>query len=177
MVLGGDSVKKLVLLASKTRQRVLSRRGILPKVGVHYARPEDISSVKRIADCHRHALSFLPTAVFNEAMHRRQLLVAETDTGCVLGFVRFNHRQRGTDTALYDICVDQQTQRQGIGRALVQALVAECAMNTRTSIVLRCPQDLPANGFYEHLGFDRIGVEAGKRRDLVVWRLRVRDGV
>lgn len=161
-------------------------------VRVRYAGSPDVTSCKMIADQHKHVLGFMPKAIFQEATERGKLLVAhistvslsthgecpvdalgETENVQIVGFVRFNHRVRGTETALYDICVDTELQHHGVGRALVSTLVSECIKVPRSSIILRCPEGVPANDFYRHIGFEQVGIESGKRRSLVVWHLPV----
>lgn len=139
-------------------------------VEVRTAQVSDIGACKAIADQQRDAIGFLPRPVFTEAIQRGQLLVAVSSQE-IVGFVRFNHRRRGVETALYDICVDTRTQRQGVGRSLMQALAEACRRSERIAIVLRCPENLPANNFYSRLGFQRIAIEPGRRRPLVVWHL------
>jgi ribosomal protein S18 acetylase RimI-like enzyme len=141
---------------------------------VRGAQLTDIPSCKAIADAHRDALGFIVAATFADAIRRNQLLVAD-NSGEVVGFVRYNHRIRGNETALYDICVADSAQRQGVGRLLVEALIASCRLHGRLTIVLRCPENLPANEFYAHLGFQRIQVEPGRRRPLVLWRLTIQE--
>jgi hypothetical protein len=34
---------------------------------------------------------------------------------------------------------------------------------------LKCPTELPANAFYEHLGLQLVACETGKHRPLNVW--------
>lgn len=137
---------------------------------VRFAEPDDITLCKRIADQHRAALGFLTRGIFEEAFARRQLLVASGGQNDVVGFLRFNHRKQGFETAIYDIAVERSMQRQGIGRVLIAALVADCRSFGRTTIVLKCPEGLAAHSFYERLGFVRCGVEVGRRRSLVIWR-------
>lgn len=144
-----------------------------PSIRVRSAESSDVLSCKMIADQHKPVLGFLPKAVFQEAVERNKLLVAETNAHQIAGFVRFNHRVRGTETAIYDICVDCQLQQQGVGRALVFALAHECIKVSRSSIILRCPEGVAANNFYQHIGFQQVGIESGKRRRLVVWRFLV----
>lgn len=140
---------------------------------IRAAEPTDVVACKVIADQHRAALGFLPRAVFAEAITHHNLLVAATSEAVVTGFVRFNHRQRGTETAIYDLGVASSLQGRGIGRALVCAVAAQCRTRNRAAIILRCPEGLPANEFYARVGFQRNGVEEGRRRRLVVWRLLV----
>ncbi|NJK81430.1 MAG: GNAT family N-acetyltransferase [Chloroflexaceae bacterium] len=141
---------------------------------VRSAELNDIPTCKAIADAHREALGFIVSASFADAIRRNQLLVADR-AGKVVGFVRYNHRIRGNETALYDICVADSAQRQGVGRLLVAALSASCRLHGRHTIVLRCPENLPANEFYSHIGFQRINVEPGRRRPLVLWRLTLQE--
>ncbi len=134
-----------------------------------------MSGCKRIADYHRAALGFLTAPVFTESAARGRLLVAETEKGGIVGFVRFNHRRAGTETALYDIAVDSGWQGRGIGRELIGALANACRAIGRDFIVLRCPDGLAANVFYERIGFQEVGLEPGRRRPLRMWRLIVRE--
>lgn len=142
---------------------------------VRPATQDDVLFCKAVAEQHRNAFGFLPRAVFLEAAERGQLQVVERHTGEVIGFIRYNHRKRGSESIIYDIAVSTTSQKCGAGRALISALAAECKALGRTSIVLRCPTDLPANAFYRRTGFTHEGVEPGRRRTLAVWRL-VLDG-
>jgi len=137
---------------------------------VRVAELSDIPACKSIADSHRSALGFIVAAVFADAIRRNQLLVAEQE-GEIIGFLRYNHRLRGHETVLYDIGVAHAAQRQGVGRLLVEKLCESSRSYGRLAIVLRCPENLPANAFYARLGFQRIRVEPGRRRPLVLWRL------
>lgn len=141
---------------------------------VRLASSNDIPACKAIADAHRNELGFIVAASFVDSVRREQLLVAEK-AGSIVGFVRFNHRIQGNETALYDICVAKSAQRQGVGRLLVEALRDSSYSRGRRSIVLRCPENLPANAFYARLGFQSITVEAGRRRPLVLWRLTLQE--
>lgn len=60
-----------------------------------------------------------------------------------------------TDEVLYsylcDLAVDPDVQRLGIGKALVEEVLARCE---GTEVVLRASSDL-SSSFYEHMGFKR----------------------
>lgn len=148
--------------------------GKLPAVFVRPAELRDIPFCKAIADANREALGFIVAAAFADAICRNQLLVAESAEE-VVGFVRYNHRVRGAETALYDICVASVARLQGVGRSLVAALSELCRLHERNTIIARCPEDLPSNAFYARLGFQRITVEPGRRRRLVLWRLTLSE--
>jgi len=51
------------------------------------------------------------------------------------------------------------------------ALQAEASQKGKHHIVLKCPADLPANTFYQHIGLSLITVVNGSRRKLNVWSL------
>lgn len=61
-----------------------------------------------------------------------------------------------TDEVLYsylcDLAVDPDVQRLGIGKALVEEVLARCE---GTEVVLRASSDL-SSSFYEHMGFKRV---------------------
>jgi ribosomal protein S18 acetylase RimI-like enzyme len=158
-------------------EKTTFERVTISDIHVRPARSTDVTTCKKIADQHRTALGFLTRAIFSEAVTRGQLLVAERNMRQLVGFVRFNHRVRGTETAIYDICVDGQAQRQGIGHALILSVASECRKYGRSSIILRCPEESPANDFYQRIGFQQRGIESGRRRRLVVWRLPVETAV
>ena len=141
------------------------------KAQVTLAGIEDVPQCKEIANRHRGEIGFLPSAVFLDAAKNGRLLILKNAENRVLGFLRFNHRVRGNESALYDVCVESNSQRQGLGRLLVLEFIEKCRVVGRTSIVLRCPENLPANVFYLQLGFVQSEIYDGKRRRLIVWRM------
>jgi len=142
---------------------------------IRKARYDDLDAIKSIADANRAYVGFLPRVVFERAAQMRQLLVATVD-GTIVGFVRYYHRRRDSQTTLHEICVLEQFRRQRVGTALLRELIEECLSLRRSSVRLKCPTDLEANQFYKQLGFERVGAERGKRKSLNVWVLRL-DGV
>jgi ribosomal protein S18 acetylase RimI-like enzyme len=93
--------------------------------------------------------------------------------GEIMGFVTFRHRMRDLQTTLSDLCVDESYRKHGIGRFLIDTLFEESTQKGRSFILLKCPQDLESNAFYEHIGFVLERIEAGKSRKLKVWRLNI----
>jgi ribosomal protein S18 acetylase RimI-like enzyme len=141
---------------------------------VRFATAEDVPAVKAVADRHRHELGFVPMAALVEAARERRLLVAVLD-GKVVGFVHFRCCRDGHAT-IYEIAVLPECRRQGIGRALVEAVVQEAALRGCAVLQLKCPIDLPANEFYRRAGFTEAGIEEGKRRPLRLWQKRLVSG-
>jgi len=138
---------------------------------VRFAAADDVPAVKAIADRHRHELGFVPAAALVEAARERRLLVAVLD-GKVVGFVHFRCCRDGHAT-IYEIAVLPECRRQGVGRALVEAVCKEAALRGCVVLQLKCPIDLPANEFYRRVGFIEAGIEKGRRRPLRLWQKRL----
>jgi ribosomal protein S18 acetylase RimI-like enzyme len=140
-------------------------------VMVRFAAVDDVPAVKAIADRHRHELGFVPAAALVEAARERRLLVAVLD-GKIVGLVHFRCCRDGHAT-IYEIAVLPECRRQGVGRALVEAVCKEAALRGCVALQLKCPIDLPANEFYRRAGFTEAGIEEGKRRPLRLWQKRL----
>ncbi len=132
------------------------------------ATPLDIDGIKQIADAHRNELGFVRRPSLLEAINRSEVLVAKKN-GNVLGFVEYRHR-KDQQTTLYNIAVIPEYRGLGIGRKLVQPLVEEAKKRNKDYILLKCPEDLAANKFYEALDFKLHTIEPGKHRQLKIWR-------
>jgi ribosomal protein S18 acetylase RimI-like enzyme len=144
---------------------------ILTRLATHL----DTNTIKAIADANRDALGFLPAAKVREAINRQQTFVAIVQ-GEIVGFVIYRHRIRDQQTTLYDICVKQTWRKKGVGQALLTTLQTECKQKERALIQLKCPTSLPANLFYAKFGFDKVGVDAGKKQALNIWELPITLG-
>src|SRR6266851_5899389 len=132
-----------------------------------------VTKIKSLADQHRSELGFHSRQAFIDSCNKNELLVAKID-GQVKGFVRFHHR-RDNLTTLYEIATAPEIRTKGTGRRLVEALVSNCRKIGSRCIRLSCPVELPANQFYETLGFVRSSRRSspGKNRPLNQWALPV----
>lgn len=151
------------------RNRLTSGNEVLIRAG----RSEDIDGIKQLADAHKRELGFLRRPALLEAIQRGELLVAQNGFA-IVGFIEYRHR-RDHQTTLYNVVVHPDYRRRGIGRQLVLALEKEAIQREKSQVVLKCPEDLPANDFYEQTGYERIHVEPGKLRRLNVWRKLLGD--
>jgi len=150
-------------------------------VEVRLAKRSELKAVKRLADEHRHELGFVKLAALEKAIQERRLLVAVSKNvgtltrlhACtIVGFVHFRCCKDGHAT-IYEIAVAPDWRGKGVGRKLVEAVCTHARLHSCTRLRLKCPIDLPANGFYQRLGFVRIGIEThdGNRRPLAIWEL------
>ncbi len=140
---------------------------------IRKAKTNDLAVIKAIADANRVELGFLLRDKVKEALEDSRVFVATNTNDTVLGFVIYRHRQKDAQTTLSDICVLQNWRGQGVGRSLIEALRSECVELKRQFILLKCPQHLPANLFYERFGFNCARVEVGRVRKLNVWQLPI----
>ncbi len=131
-----------------------------------------VPAMKAIADANRDELGFVNRAKLIQAVTEDRIIVAILRNQ-VIGFVVFRHRKTDTQTTLSEICLDQAERGQGYGRGLLDALYSDCIKHSRSVIKLKCPVDLAANAFYEHVGFQKVGTETGKKRQLNIWELPV----
>jgi ribosomal protein S18 acetylase RimI-like enzyme len=141
-------------------------------VQVNLINQNHIDGIKSLADANRESLGFMPRKKLEEIATQHRAFVALHESN-VIGFVIFRHRKRDLQTTLSEICVHHKYRGQGIGSDLIQSLIYDCNQRRRDYIQLKCPTDLPANKFYEHLGFELYMTEAGKKRKLNVWRLTI----
>lgn len=128
-------------------------------------------AAKRLADQYKQELGFINRAILQKAIEAQSLLVAplqNEQSGDLAGLVHFYVRRDHIIT-LYSIAVAPAYKSRGWGRQLFGALIAEARTRQKSEIRLKCPAELPANAFYEHLGLQKVACETGKHRPLNVW--------
>ena len=97
-----------------------------------------------------------------------------------VGYVISRDRYAGRDDlgAVYQLAVEAGARRRLVGAALVRAVFERAAWGCRL-FCCWCAQDLPANHFWESVGFVPIAFRTGsrgKRRTHILWQRRVRSG-
>ncbi len=140
-------------------------------INIRRANLADIDAIKQLADAHRRELGFVRQPSLLESIGRQELFVAQNDDG-VVGFIEFHHR-RDSQTTLYNIVVSANYRRKNIGRLLMKNLEADAVKQNKSVILLKCPEELLANSFYQRLGYTLTNVEPGKSRRLNVWTKEV----
>jgi len=128
-------------------------------------------AAKRLADQYKQELGFINRAILQKAIETQSLLVAplqSEQTSDLAGLVHFYVR-RDQIITLYSIAIASAYRGRGLGRQLFNALINEARARQKSEIRLKCPAELPANAFYEHLGLHLAACETGKQRPLNVW--------
>ena len=128
----------------------------------------DLHDIKKIADGHKQELGFVLKPVLARSIGQGELFVAVNGEG-IIGFIQYHHRH-DLQTTLHNIVVKPYYREAGIGKRLIEILETESSAKDQMLIQLKCPEDLPANGFYEHIGYNKVDVERGKTRRLNIWR-------
>ena len=133
----------------------------------------DIDDVKNIAEQHRIELGFHSRQAYIESLNKGEILIAKRNNQ-IVGFARYHHR-RDNRTTLYEIATISDVRGIGIGRQLIDALIADCQRVSSRCLRLSCPVELPANRFYEATGFIRSGRRSrrGRNRPLFEWQLPI----
>lgn len=130
---------------------------------------EDIPAIKRIADANKETLGFVMRGALLEAIGQGGLLVAES-LSHIAGFARYHHR-RDQQTTVYEICVAEGYRSRGVGKGMIDSIQDESRERGKSCIQLKAMVGIAANTFYEKYGFSLVGVEAGRKRPLNIWRL------
>ena len=133
----------------------------------------DVNDVKRIADQHRAELGFHARQAYVDSLNKGELLIAKK-ADQIVGFTRYHHR-RDNRTTLYEIAITPDARGKGIGHQLINALIADCQRVSSRCLRLSCPVELPANRFYEAVGFIRSARRSrrGRSRPLYEWEFPV----
>ena len=92
---------------------------------------------------------------------RRILIVAVNESQSVLGAVQLSlsERQNGSHRAeVQKLMVHRRARGQGLGKALIAEMEAAAQRLGRTLLTLDTVKDSVAEGMYERLGYQRVGI-------------------
>ena len=131
----------------------------------------DLDEIKRIADSHKKELGFIMRPILARSIAQGELMVAVNGVG-IMGFIQYHHR-RDEQTTLNNVVVVPPFRKRGIGLKLIQSLEKEAISKNKSFILLKCPEDLNANDFYERIGYKEFDNETGKSRRLKIWTKKV----
>lgn len=133
-------------------EEVASKRAVLRTRG---ARLPDVSQIHAIIEPYAREGTLLPRSVAELCENVRDFIVAEGDSGEILGCGAL-HLYGLHLAEIRSIAVPPQGKGRGVGRALVDALMQEAGRHTVTCVCLftRIPS------FFAHLGFEIARREA-----------------
>lgn len=138
------------------------------KIFTRKAIPADLVAIKQLADKEKSSLGFITRQTIKEAIDADSIMLILIDEK-IVGFQHYYHRKRDLQTTLYHKTIDKEYRGQGLGRILVNSIVVEAKSLGRKKLFLKCPVDLPSNGFHKSVGFQLVGREQGKKRELNLW--------
>lgn len=112
---------------------------------------EYVSQVSAIADKNKGAFGFLSSSVYEQMASKGQLWVAVNPIGELKGYLMFG----GTMPSLkvFQLYACKTVKGHGVGTKLIDALKEFATDKSYHSIVARVASDLPANNFWEKVGF------------------------
>ncbi|SCL64889.1 [SSU ribosomal protein S18P]-alanine acetyltransferase [Micromonospora citrea] len=98
---------------------------------------------------------------WNELANGHHYLVATDDDGAVLGYAGLTAAPP-EEAWVQNIAVRRDAQRRGVGRLLLEALLAEAArLGARSTLLEVAADNAPAQLLYAAYGFEPIGVRRG----------------
>lgn len=135
------------------------------------AEPDDLAQIKYICQKYPKELGFVKRGYLAESIERGCIFVAK-EADLVIGFVEYRQR-KDEQTTLYHLAAHPEHHKRGVAKALIDKLAEESRLLCKEIILLKCPEEMPANNFYEKYGFELIRIEPGKNRKVNVWRLNL----
>ncbi|MBW1801123.1 MAG: GNAT family N-acetyltransferase, partial [Deltaproteobacteria bacterium] len=133
-----------------------------------------VDRVVDLADANRKALGFLQKAVFREQASRGRLWIAVTrNSGECIGYLLFGGRY--PVLRVFQLLVKKSYRKLGVGEQLITSLVGWGEKYSYLLAAARVASDLPANGFWERVGFSLVRQETGGESTGRMINVRVRE--
>ena len=131
-------------------------------------RPDDVSAfveeARRAADSNKQALGFLPEKAFKQAADQEKLLIAVVrDSGGLHYAGYLLHGGVFPHAKVFQVFTSPTFRGHGIGRRLVEAIIRRSESLQFMSILAQVAEDLDANLFWEHFGFELVRTKPGGR--------------
>ena len=153
------------------------------RVNVRPGELRDVAFMDRLQKLHGDAVGWMPTKQFEGKIEAGHVLVAQDLTGRAVGYCIGSDRYFKRDDVgiIYQMNVEPGRQRGLVGATLLRAQFERSAYGCRLYCCW-CAQDLPANRFWESMGFVPLAVRAGsdkKRRGgrtHIFWQKRITSG-
>jgi GNAT superfamily N-acetyltransferase len=119
-----------------------------------------LEAVRLLWRSHSNTLGFFPGGAFIQFACERHILVALDGQRCV-GYLIY--RIAGERVSIVHFCVAPDARRQGVGRAMLNRLIA--ATRQQRGIILSCRRDFDASTTWPRLGFHALDEKVGRAAD------------
>jgi len=150
-----------------------------PFLSLRSGRASDLSWIDQMQRVHGGKLGFLWAKAIEKRLNDETVIIANDQRGTQFGFVMWGEGYSGRDdcTICYQLAVAPAHHRKLIGACLVRAWLEAQPFGMRLAVCW-CAQDLPANSFWESVGFQALAWRTGsrnKQRPHIWWCRRVRQ--
>ena len=146
---------------------------------------DDLGFIDALQKKNSRQLGFFPRAQMEGYIKNEWVRVAMDEGGRAIGYCASRDRYLKRDElgVVFQLCVDETSQRKLIGASLLQSVFENSAYGTRLYCCW-CAQDLAANKFWEACGFVPLAFRTGSRskgkssspRVHIFWQKRIREG-
>ena len=136
--------------------------------------PSDIDRVDDLMKRNSRTLGFLPRAALGDYLNRGSVLGANSDSGCLAGYLLYGSYPDRFRIA--HLCISESFRGRGLAKRLVEELKSRCT--TQCVIRLNCRRDYEAHHLWPRLGFIPVDEKPGRSLDghpLTSWELRIRE--
>lgn len=133
-------------------------------IDIRLAKLEDIEQLNKIARQFNRELAYIPKAKYIQHINNNECHVA-TIENTIVGFVNW-HRRKDNRSTIYELAVDKKHHKLGVGKRLIYSVPCPIRLKvTQSNENARC--------FYEHLGFNTLWWEDGRKQRLCVKQLSI----
>ena len=148
-------------------------------IRIREATTDDLPFIDGLQRANTKAVGYFPRGQFEGYVAQKAVLIAEGDAG-PLGYIISKDRYLKRDElgVVYQLNVAPEARRHLVGAALLRAAFDRSAYGCRLYCCW-CAKDLPANRFWEAMGFAPLAFRAGsdrKGRVHIFWQKRITDG-
>lgn len=153
----------------------------LDKLTIHRATQDDAAYCVRLMKRSTDYLGFLPKDALKEHIDYNHVLIAKYD-GSPLGYAVHGApaKKLWSATRIFQLAVEPIIWRNTIGTHLVRRIAEQAHRTCTATLSLRCRDGIPANAFWQALGFKMEHLELGglRRRKLIIhWRIPVHQAL
>jgi ribosomal protein S18 acetylase RimI-like enzyme len=126
-------------------------------ITIREASQEDASAIRALSEASQDELGSISQhrLWLTHQIDRGDIFVAETSEGELGGFVVFDHNpmEEHEYTTVHYLCIHSTYRGHGIGKRLMEAVAVDARLFGNRRITLKCPTQLPANNFYQSIGY------------------------